>query len=150
MKLLLVLLLLALLVIVVVVALVRRGRHRVDFPSAEASKTTVVPPARDPTDMVCCGQHEVCERDSLLAALSRRPEYYDDEELDRFAHRPSDAYLPEEEEEFREVLYTMLESDVAGWMRSLQLRDIALPDGLRDEALLIVGERRAGSGHVAG
>ena len=33
-------------------------------------------------DVECCGQHEVCERDSLLAAVSKKIEYYDDEELD--------------------------------------------------------------------
>ena len=27
-------------------------------------------------DAECCGQHEVCERDSLLAAVSKKIEYY--------------------------------------------------------------------------
>ena len=31
-------------------------------------------------DEDCCGQHAVCERDSLLAAVSKDIEYYDDEE----------------------------------------------------------------------
>ena len=31
-------------------------------------------------DIECCGQHEVCEKDSLLAAVSKKIEYYDDEE----------------------------------------------------------------------
>jgi len=44
----------------------------------------------------------------------------------------------------REVLYTLREEEVPGWVRSLQLRDIALPDGLKDELLLIVGDLRAG------
>ena len=30
----------------------------------------------------CCGRHLVCERDSLLAGVSKTIEYYDDEELD--------------------------------------------------------------------
>lgn len=93
-------------------------------------------------DGECCGRHEVCERDSLLAAVSRRIVYYDDEELDRFAGRSGDDYCPEEEEAFREVFYTMQDEDVAGWLRSLQLRGITLPDGLRDEVFLVVGERR--------
>ena len=29
-------------------------------------------------DIECCGQHEVCEKDSLLAAVSKKIEYYDD------------------------------------------------------------------------
>ena len=90
----------------------------------------------------CCGQHETCERDSLLAAVSKSIEYYNDEELDRFQGVESDAYEEEAVEEFREVLFTLQEVEVAGWLRSLQLRGIQLPDALKDEAFLIVGERR--------
>ena len=93
-------------------------------------------------DQECCGQHEICEKESLLAAVSKQIEYYDDEELDRFKGRPSDGYSEEEIEEFRDILYSMQEVDVAGWSRSLQLRGIELPDELKDELFLIVGERR--------
>jgi hypothetical protein len=94
--------------------------------------------------MECCGQHETCEKDSLLAAVSKNVEYYNDEELDRFRGRTSDGYSEAETEEFREVLYTMKEVEVAGWVRSLQLRAVELPDGVKDEVFLIVGERRMG------
>lgn len=93
-------------------------------------------------DSECCGQHQICEKESLLAAVSKQIEYYDDEELDRFKGRPSDGYSEEEIEEFRDILYSMQEVDVAGWSRSLQLRGIELPDELKDELFLIVGERR--------
>lgn len=93
-------------------------------------------------DSECCGQHQICEKESLLAAVSKQIEYYDDEELDRFKGHPSDEYTEEEIEEFRNILYTMQEVEVAGWCRSLQLRNIALPDELKDEIFLIVGERR--------
>ena len=93
-------------------------------------------------DMECCGQHEICEKESLLAAVSKEIEYYEDEELDRFRGREGDAYLPDEIDEFREVLYTMREDEVAGWVRSLQLRQVELPDDLKDEVCLIVGEVR--------
>lgn len=93
-------------------------------------------------DSECCGQHQICEKESLLAAVSKQIEYYDDEELDRFKGRPSDGYSEEEIEEFRDILYSMQEVDVAGWSRSLQLRGIELPDELKDELYLIVGERR--------
>ena len=43
-------------------------------------------------DEDCCGQHAVCERDSLLAAVSKDIEYYDDEELDAYRGISSDAY----------------------------------------------------------
>lgn len=93
-------------------------------------------------DSECCGQHQICEKESLLAAVSKQIEYYDDEELDRFKGRPSDGYSEEEIEEFRDILYSMQEVDAAGWSRSLQLRGIELPDELKDELFLIVGERR--------
>lgn len=93
-------------------------------------------------DTECCGQHETCEKDSLLAAVSKQIEYYNDEELDRFRGRHGDEYSEAESEEFREVLYTMRDDEVAGWARSLQLRYIELPDDVKDEVLLIVGERR--------
>lgn len=90
----------------------------------------------------CCGQHEVCEKESLLAAVSKEVVYYDDEELDRFAGRRADNYDREETDEFEEILTTLRSEDVAGWVRSLQLRGIELPEALRDEVILIVGERR--------
>lgn len=93
-------------------------------------------------DSECCGQHEICERDSLLAAVSKQIEYYDDEELDQFIGKAGDAYTEEETEMFRDVLYTTLDVEVAGWVRSLQLRGIELPDDLKDEVFLIIGERR--------
>ena len=101
-------------------------------------------PTLNPADMECCGQHEVCEKESLLAAISKQIEYYNDEELDRFKGYATDAYSEADTEEFREVLYTMKSEEVAGWLRSLQLRQIELPEDIRDEAFLIVGERRTG------
>ena len=82
------------------------------------------------------------EKDSLLAAISKEIEYYNDEELDRYRGTASSDYTDEAVEEFRDVLYTMKEYEVAGWVRSLQLRAIELPDALKDEVFLIVGERR--------
>lgn len=90
----------------------------------------------------CCGQHATCERDSLLAAVSKEIIYYDDEELDRFQGRESDQYSDEEAEEFANVFYELKEIEVAGWVRSLQLRQVALPEQLMDEVLLVVRERR--------
>ena len=108
----------------------------------EKGEITELPSIKQVEDMECCGQHEICEKESLLAAVSKQIEYYNDEELDRFRGRESDAYSPDEIEEFREVLYTMHDDEVAGWVRSLQLRAVALPDELKDEVFMIVGERR--------
>ena len=81
-------------------------------------------------DSECCGQHQICEKESLLAAVSK------------FKGRSAEEYSPEEADEFREIMYTMKEEEVAGWCRSLQLRGIELPDEIKDELFLIVGERR--------
>lgn len=90
----------------------------------------------------CCGMHITCEKDSLLASVSDRIEYYEDEELDRYAGRGADEYDTGEIEEFRDVLLTMQPADIAGWARSLQLRGITLPADVREELLMIVGEAR--------
>ena len=90
----------------------------------------------------CCGMHITCERDSLLASVSAEIEYFDDEELDRFAGRNAAQYTSDEIEEFREVLLTMRPDDIAPWARSIQLRGIELPDMVRDELLMIVAEAR--------
>jgi hypothetical protein len=108
----------------------------------EKGEIDELPSVKQVQDMECCGQHEVCEKESLLAALSKEIEYYNDEELDRFQGKESDAYTDEEEEEFRDVLYTMREDEVAGWVRSLQLRGVELPLGLRNEVIMIVGDLR--------
>ena len=95
----------------------------------------------------CCGMHITCEKDSLLASVSREVEYSDDEELDRFAGRGAEDYSPEEIEEFRDVLLTLLPTDIAPWARSIQLRGITLPSEVREELLMIVAEARKGDDH---
>ena len=107
----------------------------------EKGELQEIPPVME-VDEECCGQHETCEKDSLLAAVSKGIEYYDDEELDRFRGRTSEQYTSEEVGEFREVMFTCQDEEVAGWGRSLQLRGIELPDELKDELFLIIGERR--------
>lgn len=86
--------------------------------------------------------HITCERDSLLASVSAGIEYFDDEELDRFAGREPQSYTDDETEEFREVLLTLRPDDIAPWARSIQLRGITLPDEVREELLLVVAEAR--------
>ena len=93
-------------------------------------------------DEVCCGLHMTCEKDSLLADVSQTIDYFDDEELDRFAGCGADSYSPQETEEFRDVLLTLLPADIAPWARSIQLRGITLPSEVREELLMIVAEAR--------
>lgn len=117
-------------------------RNRQIEKKIESGELTDYPSIQQIEDMECCGQHETCEKDSLLAAVSKQIEYYNDEELDRFRGRSSSDYSTDEVEEFREILYTMREDEVAGWVRSLQLRALELPDEIKSEVFLIVGERR--------
>ena len=136
-------LIISLVMVVAVAAAAGMWRNRRLRQQMQCGEIQEMPEVK-PVDSECCGQHEVCEKESLLAAVSRGVEYYDDEELDRYIGTSPEAYTPEQEEEFRDVLYTMHDDEVAGWVRSLQLRGIALPDGVKDEVFLIIGERRSG------
>lgn len=95
-------------------------------------------------DEDCCGAHTVCDRDTLLNSDTEIV-YYDDEELDVLALKNPNELSAEQAKQLADVFYSLRESDVAGWLRSLQLRKICLPQSLKDEALLIVSERRNAS-----
>ncbi len=86
----------------------------------------------------CCGQHAVCERDARLLSATQAIEYYDDEELDVFQGISSDVYSDLQIEAFEEILHTMQAKDIPGWLRSLQLRSIQLPDNLKDEVMMLM------------
>lgn len=119
----------------------KRYEKRVENGTAKPDETSPFEVTKEVPDE-CCGQHATCERDSLLAAVSKDIIYYDDEELDEYKGRQSDEYTDEEAENFATVFYELKEVEVAGWVRSLQLRNIELPDQLKDEVLLVVRERR--------
>jgi len=85
----------------------------------------------------CNGDNDKCEQECMMEASIKDIEYYDDEELDRFKGRDSDAYSDEEIEQFAEVLYTMRPEEVKGWTRSLTLRGISLPNALKDEVFTL-------------
>ena len=93
-------------------------------------------------DADCCGAHEVCESDSLLNSENISV-YFDDEHLDGYKQFDAMAYNDEQIEEFREVLYTLKDSEVSIWLKSLMIRLVELPPVVREEALMIVEERRA-------
>ena len=93
------------------------------------------------SDDGCCGEHLVCERETLLQT-NAKVEYYDDEELDSLIGIPAEDYTEEQYQMIREVFNTLQAKDVPGWVRSIQLRNIQLPLDIREEALLIVVERR--------
>ncbi len=90
-------------------------------------------------DAGCCGVHDICE-DSTISSYSNEIIYYDDEELDAYSNTSAESYSCDEIEIFRDILYTMPGEDVRAWLKSLQLRNIALPLILKDEALMIISE----------
>ena len=110
-----------------------------DRPS-KAANAPEEPPHTAPQE--CCGQHAICERDSLLIS-SDAVEYFDDEELDAFRGRGADEYTDSETEQFRDVLLTLLPDDIAPWARSIRLRGINLPTVINQELLMMVAENRA-------
>ena len=102
--------------------------------SAEAEEASTI----EDDDEECCGEHEVCEKGRIKRALRTDIEYFDDEELDRYRGTAPDEYDDEAVEEFREVLYTMHPSEIEDWLKSLELREVALPDALKDELFMLM------------
>lgn len=138
----------------------RRFRHHHSHSSHSSSHTDKAPQqesadnAADPTadneaapksdveqpaDGICCGRHLICDK-SLTPEPGESVVYYDDEELDRYAGRDADSYTDAEIEEFREIMTTMQPAELPGWARSLQLRGIQFPLGLRDELFMLIEE----------
>lgn len=89
----------------------------------------------------CCGAHEVCENESLLASNTKII-YFADEELDDFKDRDAESYTSEEIEMFEEVFFTLRENELVDWLKSLQLRHVPLPPAIKEQALMIIAERR--------
>ena len=82
------------------------------------------------------------------SGFCRKPEYFDDEELDKYSNRDSSGFKEDEVEEFREVFYTILDEEKPRWVRSLQMRSISVPDQMKDEVLMFVNELRMQKMHA--
>ena len=138
-------------IVVLVVFEVRARREKnqpIPDPSLEGGENSAAqksfPSGEDlgeAEDEGCCGEHLVCERETLLQT-NAKVEYYDDEELDTLSGISAEEYTQEQYQMIREVFDTLQAKDVPGWVRSIQLRNIQLPLDIREEALLIVVERR--------
>lgn len=89
----------------------------------------------------CCGAHEICESESLLT-FTEEIVYFNDEELDEYKGMMPEDYTDLQIEEFRDVLVTLYMDEVAGWLKSLQLRGVNPPTVIREEALMVVAEFR--------
>lgn len=81
----------------------------------------------------CSPDNVMCEQECMLKAATEPIEYFDDEELDEYKGKASDSYNEEETAQFAEVLETLRPEEVKAWNRSLILRGINMPDGIKDE-----------------
>lgn len=110
-----------------------------ETPSADASVATFIEDddnGNKEEGEVCCGLHAVCEKFTPIPG--QPPVYFDDEELDSYIGREEDSYNDAEIEQFREVMLTMLPSEIPDWLKSLKTRHIVLPIQLRDEVMLLL------------
>ena len=119
----------------------KNGEESLPPTTEETPIATTTTPQETPSeedDEECCGEHEVCEKGKIKRALRTDIEYFDDEELDRYRGTAADEYSDEAVEEFREVLYTMYPSEIEDWLKSLELREVTLPDALKDELFMLM------------
>ena len=132
--------LLGIVILVIFEIRARREKNNTELLN-DAEQATDVATEQRSEDDGCCGEHLVCERETLLQT-NAKVEYYDDEELDTLIGVPAEEYTKEQYQMIRDVFDTLQAKDVPGWVRSIQLRNIQLPLDIREEALLIVVERR--------
>ena len=85
----------------------------------------------------CCGAHEVCEAD-LINKMSEEIVYFEDEELDAYKNFEENDFNDDQIDEFREVLYSLKENEIEGWLRSLELRKIELPSIIKSEVVFML------------
>lgn len=85
----------------------------------------------------CTGDNAACEQVCAMRAATRPIEYFDDEELDAYKGRPSDSYDDDETARFAYVLETLRPGEIKAWNRSLILRGINMPDGIKDEYIAL-------------
>ena len=81
---------------------------------------------------------EIDEEKLKPEARLKEAQYFDDEELDRFAGLYADSYSPEEEELWRDVLYTLRHDELLAWERSIKKRGIQLPHVIKEELISMV------------
>ena len=136
-----VILTLSLLILGIVCFLADKWLRKTGRLTDKPKRTDVPQSEKGENEEGCCGQHEICEKDSLIL-MNDKIEYYEDEELDAYIGVSPEEYSEKAISEFADVFYTLKEEEVAGWTRSLQLRGIEIPETLKEEILMLVRERR--------
>lgn len=90
-----------------------------------------------------CGIRSICPSEQILQGECKQEiTYYEDEELDAFAGRGENDYSPDEEEQWRDVLYTLQPGDLLGWGQSIKHRGLIMPASIHDEFLQLAAEVR--------
>lgn len=110
----------------------------------DENASTGATPAQGCTDEAC-GIRSICPSEQILAGECRDEViYYDDEELDSFAGRDAGGYTADEEEQWRDVLYTLQPADLLGWGQSIKHRGLVMPASIQAEFLQLAAEHRTG------
>lgn len=124
--------------VVILIALIAAGAAIAFVASLPHRQDDTV--VRPKADCASCDPRQAgkCEQICQMEAAVKPVEYFDDEELDQYRGRLSDAYTDEEAEEFAEVMLTMRPNEVAAWNRSLTLRGIGVPDQIKDDMIAII------------
>lgn len=120
----------------------KKGEENAD-ETAKNGEGGDLAPQRGCTDE-SCGIRSICPSEQILAGECKQEiTYYDDEELDAFAGRDENGYTPDEEEQWRDVLYTLQPADLLGWGQSIKHRGLVMPAAIRQEFMQLAGEHRA-------
>ena len=128
-----IILVIALIVLGIIAAILGlMSKHRDGVP--------VIVNATNTSCATCDGTNSKCEQECLMEASTKEIEYFDDEELDAYKGKQANEYSDEEAEQFREVMYTMRQEEIKDWNRSLILRGINIPDQLKDEVIMLIGD----------
>lgn len=85
----------------------------------------------------CTDDNPSCEQMCMMKAATEPIEYFDDEELDAYKGRTADSYNEEETAQFAEILETLRPNEIKAWNRSLILRGISMPNGIKDEYIAL-------------
>ena len=113
-----------------------------NLDETEENDASDATPAQGCTDEAC-GIRSICPSEQILVSQCKREIiYYDDEELDGFAGRDADGYTAEEEEQWRDVLYTLQPGDLLGWGQSIKHRGLVMPASIQAEFLQLAAENR--------
>lgn len=85
-------------------------------------------------DSLACGTCASCqcgaEFDGCTTRKKEETDYYDDEELDALKGKAPESYTQEDKDLVRDVIDTLLSSDLQGWKESVEKRGITLPEEL--------------------